>query len=85
MNARAATATMTQAEFARHLGVSRFAVTHWKQRGLLVLAVDGMVDVKASEARLRSRPEVYRGGRVKGPNASDGRLGWGPPTAGSQR
>lgn len=56
--------TMTQAEFARHRGVSRKTITHWKQRGLVVLVDGGAVDVAASEARLAERPECYRGGEV---------------------
>ncbi|MBP0639567.1 helix-turn-helix domain-containing protein [Cupriavidus sp. AcVe19-6a] len=42
---------MTQAEFARRMGVSRPAVTQWKQRGLVVLE-GNRVDVERSDAML---------------------------------
>lgn len=51
-----------QAEYARHRGVSRKTVTGWKQKGRLVLNEAGLVDVKATDARLDERPENYRGG-----------------------
>jgi hypothetical protein len=57
--------TMTQGDFASRLRVSRKTVCNWRSRGLVVLANDGFVDVAASEARLRKRPEVYRGGRSR--------------------
>lgn len=53
---------LTQAEFARHRGVSRKSVTAWKQKGLLVLSEDGRVDVDKTEWNLDQRPAVYRGG-----------------------
>ena len=43
---------VTQADFARLMGVSRKSVTSWKARGWLVLE-DGQVDVEASRAVLR--------------------------------
>jgi hypothetical protein len=52
---------VSQAEFARYRGVSRFAVTHWKRRGLLVMK-DGRVDVAASETLIDARPEKFQGG-----------------------
>jgi hypothetical protein len=55
------TQTLSQADFARHRGVSKPCVTIWKRQGKIVM--DGRrVDVPASEALLDSRPLVYRGG-----------------------
>jgi hypothetical protein len=59
--------TLSQAAFARKLGVSAMAVSRWRVQGWLVLAADGRIDVAASEERLRTRPEVYRGGRTVRP------------------
>ncbi len=53
---------LTQAEFARHRGVSRKAVTGWKQKDLLVFNEAGLIDVDASEWSLDQRPANYRGG-----------------------
>jgi hypothetical protein len=53
---------LSQAEFARHRGVSRKAVTTWKQKGLLVLDGAGRVDVESTEWNLDQRPATYRGG-----------------------
>lgn len=53
---------LSQAEFARHRGVSRKAVTGWKQKGLLVLTDTGLIDVEGSEWNLDQRPANYRGG-----------------------
>lgn len=44
--------TLTQAQFARHLGVDRAHVTRLKHAGRLVLTPTGHVDVAASEARI---------------------------------
>ena len=44
--------TLTQAQFARHLGVDRAHITRLKQAGRLVLTPSGQVDVEASEARI---------------------------------
>lgn len=44
--------TLTQAQFARHLGVDRAHITRLKQAGRLVLTPAGQVDVEASEARI---------------------------------
>ena len=56
---------MTQAEFARHRGVSKPAVSNWKKAGLLILAEDAYgrtkVDVARSEARLNARIDPMRG------------------------
>lgn len=58
---------MSQAEFARHRGVSKAVVTKWKGQGLLALAPDGKVDVEATEWNLDQRPASYRGGTVHRP------------------
>lgn len=65
---------MTQAEFARHRGVSKPAVTAWKKRGLLVLAEDPksgrpLVDVARTDARLNANIDPGRG-RPPGSEAS---------------
>lgn len=57
---------MTQADYARHRGVTRPAVSNWKKAGLLVLAedpVDGRikVDVVRSDARVNGRVDPGRG------------------------
>lgn len=44
--------TLTQAQFARHLGVDRAHVTRLKHTGRLVLTADGHIDVAESEARI---------------------------------
>lgn len=53
---------MTQAEFARHRGVSRPTVSEYKRKGLLVMKDERLVDVVASEARLASSLDQSRGG-----------------------
>jgi hypothetical protein len=58
--------TVSLAEFSRLRGVSRKTVSVWRQKGWLVTAKDGRVEVAASVARLAQRPAVYRGGRTKG-------------------
>ena len=64
---------LSQAEFARHRKVSRNAVTVWKSKGLLVLNVDGLIDVDATEWKLDDRPATYRGGVTHRPvRAADG-------------
>jgi hypothetical protein len=59
------------ADFAKLHRVSKAAVTKWKARGLLVLTLDGRVDVIASNKRLADRPAVTRGRLTKGPSTSD--------------
>ncbi|CAO4164958.1 hypothetical protein [Methylorubrum extorquens] len=64
---------LSQAEFARHRGVSCKAVTTWKQKGLLVLDGTGRVDVERTEWNLDQRPATYRGGVTHRPvRAKDG-------------
>ncbi|WP_348273091.1 hypothetical protein [Methylobacterium sp. 174MFSha1.1] len=60
-------ATMTQAEFARHRGVSKAIVTKWKGQGLLAMASDGQVEVEATEWNLDQRPATNRGGTTHRP------------------
>lgn len=56
---------MTQAEFARHRGVVKGAVSNWKKNGLLVMAEgpDGkpMVDVQRTELKLNAKIDPMRG------------------------
>ncbi|MGE7416731.1 hypothetical protein [Methylobacterium tarhaniae] len=60
-------ATMTQAEFARHRGVSKAIVTKWKGQGLLALTADGRIEVEATEWNLGQRPATNRGGTTHRP------------------
>lgn len=57
---------MTQADYARHRGVTRPAVSNWKKAGLLVMAEDPAdgrikVDVARSDARINGRVDPGRG------------------------
>lgn len=56
---------MTQAEFARHRGVGKSAVTNWKNAKLLVFAEGDngkpMVDVARSDAKLNAKIDPMRG------------------------
>jgi phage terminase Nu1 subunit (DNA packaging protein) len=56
---------MTQAQFARHRGVSKGSVTNWKNAGLLVMAEGPngkpMVDVVRSELKLNANIDPMRG------------------------
>lgn len=58
---------VTQADYARHVGVSEKTVSEWKYAGWLVMTRSGGVNVAASDARLAERPENYRGGQTRGP------------------
>ncbi|NEU14653.1 hypothetical protein G3T14_21450 [Methylobacterium sp. BTF04] len=62
MTAASGSKFLSQADFARHRGVSRKAVTGWKQKDLLVFSDAGLIDVEASEWNLDQRPSNYRGG-----------------------
>lgn len=62
---------MTWDQFAARHNVSRKTVGVWRQKGLVLLAGNGGIDVAASEARLRSRPRYYRGGIARGPAAPE--------------
>lgn len=73
---------LSQAEFARHRGVSRKAVTGWKQKDLLVFSEVGLIDVEASEWNLDQRPANYRGGVTHRPvRAAPGNKDSGEPKA----
>lgn len=71
---------MTQAEFARHRGVSKGCVTNWKNDGLLIMAEGPggrpMVDVQRSEMRLNAKIDPMRGrpstGGASEPTAAPG-------------
>jgi hypothetical protein len=53
---------VSQAEAARRWKVSRKTITKLKRRGEIVIReADGLVDVAASEERLKSRPGTYSG------------------------
>jgi hypothetical protein len=58
---------MSQAEFARHRGVSKAIVTKWKGQGLLSLTGDGRIEVEATEWNLDQRPATNRGGTTHRP------------------
>jgi len=65
------TQLVSQAEYARHRGVSRKTVTIWKGEGRLVFGAGGKVDVEASDARLDERnaepaSQGNGGGKAKG-------------------
>ena len=61
--------TETKSAFARRHNVNRSTVNKWEARGSIVLTVDGLVNVEASEQLLGGRAETYRGGKAKGPSA----------------
>ena len=47
---------MSQVEFARRWTTSLTILRNWRVRGYLILAPDGQVDVRQTEANLRERP-----------------------------
>lgn len=61
---------MTQAEYARHRGVGKSAVSNWKAAGLIVLAEDDAgrvkVDVVRTDARINARIDPLRGRPANG-------------------
>jgi len=74
--------TETKSAFAQRHGVNRSTVNRWEARGHLVMTVDGLVNVEASEQLLAKRPEIYRGGQTKGPQAASSKRSSSPaPTA----
>jgi hypothetical protein len=82
MTAASGSKFLTQAEFARHRGVSRKAVTGWKQKGFLVFSEAGLIDVEASEWNLDQRPASYRGGVTHRPvRAAPGNTAHAAPKA----
>lgn len=65
---------MTQADYARHRGVTAPAVSNWKKAGLLVMAEDPSdgrikVDVARSDARINGRVDPGRGRPANAPPA----------------
>lgn len=54
------TQTVTQAEFARIIGVARSYVTALKSAGRLVMTADGLVDVEASKTRIQETRDPNR-------------------------
>lgn len=70
--------TETRAAFARRHGVNRSTVGRWEAKGSIVLTVDGLVNVEASEQLLGGRAETYRGGKAKGPSAQKARQTFSP-------
>lgn len=65
---------MTQAEFARHRGVTKGAVSNWKAAGLLVFAENAagrtLVDVVRTEAKLNGKLDPMRGRPASGGSAA---------------
>lgn len=65
---------MTQAEYARHRGVGKSAVSNWKAAGLIVLAEDDAgkvkVDVVRTDARINARIDPLRGRPTTGAAAA---------------
>lgn len=57
----------SQADYARHRGVTRAAITKQGKNGLLAF-VDGKVDFDASDALLKQNSDPARGGKGGGPN-----------------
>ena len=77
--------TETISQFAARHNVSRRTVGRWEQRGFIVRA-GGLVDGRASDARLAERPSVYRGGRARGPaDSASGREDGGADRAELER
>jgi len=64
------TELVSQAEFARHRGVSRKSVTAWKQRGYLVWR-DGKIDRDATDELLDSRGTPGNGADAAGNDATE--------------
>lgn len=52
--------TLTQQEFAATLGKNKSYVTRLKQAGRLVMTADGMVDMEASQARIKATADPSR-------------------------
>lgn len=65
---------MTQAEYARHRGVGKSAVSNWKTAGLIVLAEDDggrvKVDVVRTDARINARIDPLRGRPANGASSA---------------
>lgn len=51
---------LNQTQFAKHIGVSKGYVTQLKQAGRIVMTQDGLVDVEASESRIKETEDANR-------------------------
>lgn len=75
---------MTQAEFARHRGVSKPAVSNWKKAGLLVLQENDagriMVNVERTDAKLNAKLDPMRGRPPSGSFPSHSAADAAPPS-----
>ncbi len=56
---------LTQSEYARHRGITRQAVFIAKKDGRLVIGADGLIDVKASDAKWAAATPGLEGGVVR--------------------
>ena len=74
--------TMTQAQFARHLGVSQAMVSKHKRNGRLITDEKGLVRVQETISRIRSTADLTRARKT--PPAPDTQRGGAssPPPAG---
>lgn len=72
---------VTQAEFARLLGMNRSSVTRLKQAGRLVLTDDGLIDVDASRALMAETADPNRDDVAARHAATRGEETSPPPTA----
>jgi regulator of replication initiation timing len=52
--------TLNQTQFAKHIGVTKGYITQLKQAGRLVIAENGMVDVEASQLRIKDTGDANR-------------------------
>jgi hypothetical protein len=57
--------TMTQADFARHVGLTTGRISQLKKQGLIAMSDDGRVLVEETKWRLGDRAPSYRGGVTK--------------------
>jgi hypothetical protein len=56
---------MTQADFARHVGLTTGRISQLKKQGLIAMSDDGRVLVEETKWRLEDRAPSYRGGATK--------------------
>lgn len=52
--------TLNQTQFAKHIGVTKGYITQLKQAGRLVMAENGLVDVEASQLRIKETEDANR-------------------------
>jgi hypothetical protein len=57
--------TLSQADFARRVGLTTGRISQLKKQGLIAMSDDGRVLVEETEWRLADRPKNYRGGVTK--------------------